>query len=164
MSTQPPQDQSPPPDGQPAYGQPPYGPPPYGYPPYGPPPYGYPPYGPPPYGYPPYGPPPYGYPPAYRQPFIVGPTFDKVAGFLAGFFANALGLIGTIVVMFIWAGSDARPDVPERRDHARSVSIWSGVGCLAPLLLWLLLGIVLLASFGSGRQWAPDFAHWPLMP
>jgi hypothetical protein len=179
---QPPYDSPPgyPPYGSPPYdsppGYPPYGSPPYdsppGYPPYGPPPYdsppGYPPYGSPPYGpppgYPPYGPPPYGYPQAYRQPFIVGRAFDKVAGFLVGFFANVLGLVGTIAVMYIWAGSDQRPDVPERREHAKSVSIWSGVGCLVPLVLWLLLGFVLIATLSSRPGWTPDFAQWPGLP
>ena len=81
-----------------------------------------------------------------RQSFIVGPTADKVLGFLAGAFAQLVGVVVTVVVMFMWAGSEPTPEVQERRDHARSVSIWSGVGCLLPLLFILLAGGALLAA------------------
>lgn len=90
------------------------------------------------------------YPP--RQPFIVGPTVDKILGFLAGFVAQILGVIGTIVVMYVWAGSDPTPDTQERREHAKSVSIWSGVGCLLPFLFLLFSLVVFAALATSGSQ------------
>ena len=83
-----------------------------------------------------------------RQPFIVGRTADKVLGFCAGALTQLIGIVVTVVVMFMWAGSEPTPEVQERRDHARSVSIWSGVGCLLPLL-FLLLAVVMLAAAGT---------------
>jgi len=81
-----------------------------------------------------------------RQPFIVSLGADKVLGFLAGFFGSVMGLIAAIVVMFVWAGSDPQPDTEERRRHARSVSIWAGVGCAFPAILFFILVFVLMAG------------------
>ena len=80
-----------------------------------------------------------------RQPFIVGAVVDKLLGFLAGFFGSVTGLIATVVVMFLWAGSNPGPDSGERRRHATSVSIWSGVGCFIPVIL--LVAFLLFAVF-----------------
>ncbi len=94
----------------------------------------------------------------YRQPFIVGPTVDKLLGFLAGVFANVLGWIATIVVMYSWAGNDPTQEVAERRGHAASVSVWAGVGCLLPLILlvgFFLLGAGFLFSTGGGSGGGP---------
>lgn len=101
-----------------------------------------------------------------RQPFIVGPTADKVLGFLVGLFAQVLGLIATIVVMFVWAGSEPLPDTQERRAHARSVSIWSGVGCLVPVILLILGFLVLGAVVVSGPASVPNIVpnQVPPMP
>jgi hypothetical protein len=88
-----------------------------------------------------------------RQPFIVGPAADKLLGFLAGVFANVVGWIATIVVMYVWAGSEPTPEVADRRRHAASVSAWSGLGCLLPVILvvgLLLLGSVFIVSHGTG--------------
>jgi hypothetical protein len=89
----------------------------------------------------------------YRQPFIVGVMADKVLGFLAGMVANVLGVVATVVVMFMWAGSDPTPEVDARRQHAQSVSIWSGIGCFLPAILILavlFLGVVMVAHGGGG--------------
>lgn len=104
-----------------------------------------------------------------RQPFIVGTGADKVLGFLAGLAANVLGLIATIAVMYIWAGSDPAPDIEERRAHAASVSIWSGIGCALPVILIVivfLIGIVFLgiATGGSSMNGQPPFTSMPYQP
>jgi hypothetical protein len=93
-----------------------------------------------------------------RQPFIVGATADKVLGLLAGMIGFALGVIATIVVMFLWAGSDPAPEVEERRRHATSVSIWSGVGCALPaiLVLVLILGVVAVGTHSVGGYTDPN--------
>ncbi len=88
------------------------------------------------------------YPP--RQPFIVGPTVDKVLGFLAGLVAQVVGVIATVVVMFVWAGSQPTQEVAERREHAKSVSIWSGIGCLLPFFFLLISLVVFAAAATSG--------------
>jgi TRAP-type C4-dicarboxylate transport system permease large subunit len=84
-----------------------------------------------------------------REPFIVGPTADKLLGFLAGIFGNVMGFFGTIVVMYLWAGSQPAPDVQERRQHAQSVSIWSAVGCLLPIVLILAILALGVLAFSS---------------
>jgi hypothetical protein len=81
-----------------------------------------------------------------RQPFIVGPAADCVLGFFAGFFGTVLGLLATIVVMFLWAGSEPGIDVAERRRHAWFVSAWSGVGCVAPIVLVILVFSAVISS------------------
>jgi hypothetical protein len=86
-----------------------------------------------------------------RQPFIVGPAVDKLLGFLAGFFGNVMGLIATIVVMFVWAGGNPTPETPQRRSHATSVSLWSGLGCLIPVILMFAL----IAYAIWGMSYAP---------
>ena len=103
-----------------------------------------------------------------RQPFIVGVDADKILGFLAGFFGWVMGLIATIVVMFLWAGSDPLPDTEARRRHATSVSIWSGVGCALPLFLIvvaIVLGVLVLAgaspSIEGPRVEATPFQMYP---
>jgi hypothetical protein len=98
-----------------------------------------------------------------RQPFIVGEMADKVLAFFAGVIGNVLGLIATIVVMFMWAGSDPTPEVQERRNHANSVSVWSGIGCAIPAVL-LLLGILSLlagATHSTGFQISPTQLVFP---
>jgi hypothetical protein len=70
-----------------------------------------------------------------RQPFIVGPSADSVLGLVVGFFGSVLGLIATIVVMYVWAGSDPGFDTNDRRRHAARVSVWAGVGCVVPIIL-----------------------------
>ena len=87
-----------------------------------------------------------------RQPFIVGPTADKILGFLAAFFVPVVGLIGTIVVMFVWADRDPIPEVAKRRKHAISVSVWSGVGAALP---WIFALLLILLSLNSGYHNSP---------
>ncbi len=98
-----------------------------------------------------------------RQPFIVGEMADKVLAFFAGVIGNVLGLIATIVVMFMWAGSDPTPEVQERRNHANSVSVWSGIGCAIPAVLLLLgiMGLFAAASHGSGFPISPPQPVFP---
>lgn len=81
-----------------------------------------------------------------RQPFIVGQVADQVLGFVAGFFGSVMGVIATVAVMFLWAGSDPAPDTEVRRHHATSVSIWSGVGCAIPFVLGLILVVALVGA------------------
>jgi low affinity Fe/Cu permease len=97
----------------------------------------------------------------YRQPFILGPTADKVLGFLAGMFGQLIGVVATIVVMFVWAGSDPLPDTQIRRDHATAVSIWSGMGCLLPAVLLAILAIFLFAQIRSPAL-PPDMTPFPI--
>ncbi len=70
-------------------------------------------------GYGGYGP---GAGPWARQPtppWIVGDGVDKLVGFLVGLFLNIVGMIGTIVVMYLWAGNSFGPqDDADRREHA----------------------------------------------
>jgi TRAP-type C4-dicarboxylate transport system permease large subunit len=87
-----------------------------------------------------------------RQPFIVGVDADKILGFLAGFVGSMMGLIATIVVMFLWAGSDPLPDTEARRRHATSVSIWSGIGCALPLLLVFVAIVLMVLVFAGGHS------------
>jgi len=68
-----------------------------------------------------------------RQPFIVGPTTDMFLGFLAGFFGSVLGVVATVVVMFMWVGRDGVADVAERRQHAERVAISSVFGLVAEI-------------------------------
>lgn len=96
-----------------------------------------------------------------RQPFIVGTGADKVLGFLAGFAANVMGLIATIAVMYIWAGSDPAPDIEERRAHAASVSKWSGIGCALPAIL---IVIALLGLGVAGSTMIHPQVQFTLMP
>jgi hypothetical protein len=83
-----------------------------------------------------------------RRPYIVGPTADKVLGFLTGFFGLIPGWIVAVAVTFLWAGSDPGPDVAERRRHASSVSMWSGLGFLVAIVLAVVL---ILAVFSRPR-------------
>jgi hypothetical protein len=102
-----------------------------------------------------------------RQPFIVGTAADKVLGFLAGAFGSVVGVIAAIVVMFLWAGSGPEPDVEERRQHATSVSIWSGVGCALPAIFLILILVLGVAVFtGSTPMQGPEvqFTPFPLRP
>jgi uncharacterized membrane protein YhaH (DUF805 family) len=96
-----------------------------------------------------------------RQPFIVGPTADKVLGFLAGVLAQVLGVLATVVVMFLWAGSEPTPEVQERRTHAAEVSGWSGVGCLIPVILFVLAFLALGASVLHGGATVPNEVPFP---
>lgn len=77
-----------------------------------------------------------------HRPFIVGFGADEILGFLAGLFGSVMGVVATVVVMFLWAGSDPLPDTEARRSHAASVSIWSGIGCALPAILVLLLFVI----------------------
>lgn len=77
-----------------------------------------------------------------NRPFIVGFGADEILGFLAGLFGSVMGVVATVVVMFLWAGSDPLPNTEARRSHAASVSIWSGLGCALPAILILLLFVI----------------------
>jgi hypothetical protein len=83
-----------------------------------------------------------------RQPFIVGVMADKVLGFLVGLWGSVLGLLATILVMFMWAGSERTPEVDARRQHAQSVSIWSGIGCAIPTILVIIAVLLVLTATG----------------
>jgi hypothetical protein len=99
-----------------------------------------------------------------RKPFIAGPTADYVLGFLAGFAGIILGVIATIVVMFLWAGSEPVPEVEERRYHAKWVSVWSGFGCAAAVIL-ILIAIALVSLLVSIPSMPPlPFASSPPFP
>lgn len=86
-----------------------------------------------------------------RPPFIIGPMADKIIGFIAGMFGQILGIIATIVVMFLWAGNGS-PDaeIETRREHAKQVSLWSAAGCIIPSLLALVLFAGFFGAFGLG--------------
>ncbi|MGA3058166.1 MAG: hypothetical protein ABSE70_09080 [Candidatus Limnocylindrales bacterium] len=84
-----------------------------------------------------------------RKPHIVGDSIDKVLGFVAGFFASWIGVVATVVVMYLWAGRGQPLEVRERRRHAASVSIWSGIGFLALLVLVILLIVTILRGLDS---------------
>lgn len=89
------------------------------------------------------------YRPPFRPPWIVGPAADRVLGFLVGLFANVLGFVGAVVVMFLWA--DNARDVQEhdeRRAQARAVSTAAGIGCLLPFLLGLFFVLLAILSLG----------------
>jgi hypothetical protein len=83
-----------------------------------------------------------------RQPFIVGPVADNVLGLVAGVFGTVLGLVATIVVMYVWAGSDPDFDTRARRRHAAQVSVWAAVGCVVPFILFLLFLMAVSSSGG----------------
>ena len=74
-----------------------------------------------------------------RGSVIFGEGADKAVGFLVGLFGNVIGLIGTVVVIYIWAGNDGSPETTIRRRHAASVSMWAGVGCAIP---WIIISVV----------------------
>jgi hypothetical protein len=102
-----------------------------------------------------------------RRPFIVGFGVDEILGFLAGLFGSVMGFVATVVVMFLWAGSDPLPDTETRRGHAASVSIWSGLGCALPVILILLLfvmGALLLSPHMSVRGPWPGAIALPVHP
>ena len=85
-----------------------------------------------------------------HRPFIVGFGADEILGFLAGLFGSVMGVVATVVVMFLWAGSDPLPSTEARRSHAVSVSIWSALGCALPAILILLLFVI--GAFLVGTQ------------
>ncbi|HEX7492022.1 MAG TPA: hypothetical protein VF337_10005 [Candidatus Limnocylindrales bacterium] len=63
--------------------------------------------------------------------------------------------------MFLWAGGDPGPDLAQRRGHATAVSIWSGLGCLLPVIL--LVALIAWAIWGmsyppSGPVYEPSLA------
>ena len=69
---------------------------------------------------------------------------DGWLGLLAGFFGTVMGVIATIVVSFLWAGSEATMAVEERREHATSVSVWAVVGLLIALVVVIAEGTVVI--------------------
>ena len=94
-----------------------------------------------------------------RRSFIVGFGVDEILGFLAGLLGSVMGVMATVVVMFLWAGSDPLPDTEARRSHAASVSVWSAVGCALPVILILLLfaiGAFLISPALSVRGLWPE--------
>ena len=82
-----------------------------------------------------------------RQPFIVGELADKVLGFMAGMLVP-VGLIAAVVVMYMWAGNGPTEDAPRRRNHAKSVLIWSGFGSLLTLALLAVFLIAIIEAIG----------------
>ncbi len=87
-----------------------------------------------------------GYSRPIGPPWIVGQVADSVLGLAAGFFFNFVGLLGAVVLMYIWAGNNNGPeDAAERRAHARAVSIWSGLGCALQFGLFLLMFVAIFS-------------------
>jgi hypothetical protein len=82
-----------------------------------------------------------------RGRYIVGEAIDKLLGFGAGLFGSVLGLIATIVVMYLWAGNDTTLEVEKRRAHATTVSVWAGVGCLVPVVILVIVFILGAVAF-----------------
>jgi hypothetical protein len=70
-------------------------------------------------------------------------------------FGSVLGLIATIVVMFLWAGNDTTLEVEKRRAHATTVSVWAGVGCLVPVVLLVVLLILGAVAFSTTTTGGP---------
>jgi hypothetical protein len=102
-----------------------------------------------------------------HRPFIVGFGADEILGFLVGLFGSVMGVVATVVVMFLWAGSDPLPDTEARRSHAASVSIWSGIGCALPAILVLLLFVIGASLVGpqmSVRGPWPQATALPVYP
>ncbi len=70
-----------------------------------------------------------------RKPFIVGRTADKALAFFIGVFGLIVGVLATIAVAYLWAGSSTDSDTQARRAHAASISISAAMGCVTLILL-----------------------------
>ena len=64
-----------------------------------------------------------------------------------GVFGNVVGLIGAVVVMYLWAGNDGSRETAIRRQHAASVWMWAGVGCAIDWIVGVLGLLILLSAF-----------------
>ncbi len=80
------------------------------------------------------------------QPWLAGPTVDRVGAAVLSFFGSVLGMIAVIVLIWVWAAQP--PSAPARvmrEAHARSVSIAALIGGLVvpavalALMLWLTI-------------------------
>jgi hypothetical protein len=80
------------------------------------------------------------------QPFLLGPTADKVIGFFAGLIAPVVGLVSTAVTMLVWAGTGGDYEARVRRLHARSVAAWSVLGSLVAIVLVVTFFMALIAA------------------
>ena len=87
--------------------------------------------------------------PPPRNPWLVGPTADKVLAFLVSLLFSLLAMIGVIVVAWVWAGQAWSPDDRIARNaHARGVTIWALMGgVVVPLALVILFLVVFAAAF-----------------
>jgi uncharacterized membrane protein YidH (DUF202 family) len=83
-----------------------------------------------------------------RKPFIVGRTADKVLGFFIGVFGLIVGVLATIAVAYLWAGSSPDSETQARRAHAAAISISAAIGCVTFILV-----IVALLEQSSSSGW-----------
>jgi hypothetical protein len=79
--------------------------------------------------------------PSDTELYIVGPTIDMFLGFLLGFFLIIIGLLATIVAMYIWAGGVSGPESALRRRHGARVVISAAFGLAAAFVLLLMVVI-----------------------
>ncbi len=79
--------------------------------------------------------------PSDKEPYIVGPTIDMFLGFLLGFFLIVIGLVATIVAIYIWAGGASGAESALRRRHAARVVISAAFGLAAAFVLLLMVVI-----------------------